>query len=116
MPNALKKYLTRMALEPGDFVVLRPNHDATNAQIEPFAREVAAVLADAGLGPLIVVPPLVDLRRLGHDDLAKLGLCRVIPEVAIGAGALNWEAYEDQAHQLVRLAFEKAREEFERPV
>lgn len=112
MPDALKKHLAKMSLDAGDFVLMRPPVGATFDQIKGFAREVNEALTERGLGPLIVIPPLVDLRTLGHEELSAMGLCRVIPEVEIGAGALNWEAYEEEAHKLVRLAFVKAKETY----
>lgn len=113
MGAAMKKHLQKMEISRGDLVVLIPPLGGRPDEYMPFGADIAAALREMGLGPLIILPPLVELKTMSQEQLSELGLCRVIPEISPATGTFNWEAYEDEAHQLVRLAFKVARERVE---
>lgn len=104
--------LARLRLEPGDYVILHPGPTKDYTNVAAFADEIRKMIEPRGLGPIIVLPPFSDLVALTTEQLALYGLIRVLPALEPGV-PINWEAIEDDAHQMVRMGFKSAREQVE---
>ena len=113
MAVALKKQLVKLEVKPGDLVLLRPHPTADAHDTHRFAQDLAQLLGELDLGPLIIVPWNYQLEKMTQAELNERGLVRVVPEVNPGASGVDWEGYEEEAHALVRVAFARAREKLE---
>lgn len=111
--DAVRKEVSSMHLDASDIVIVHASDVLAPVDQMEFAHSLARVVESVSdCAHVIVVPFGMKLESMTQEDLLQRGLVRVLPSLNPGAGGVNWDALEDDAHQMVRMGFEYAKEKW----